>query len=114
MQREEKKKILELYLIQETRLNRIRQMAVLFPERADYYKEKVISGENFRKDIEEIINALDDEILSELLFQKYILGKTLEEISFTLNYSKRHIERLHIKALEKLDIASLQRLQKEL
>ena len=31
-------------------------------------------------------------------------GKTLEEISLILNYSKRHIERLHIKALEKFNM----------
>ena len=55
---------------------------------------------DLRNNIEKAIKNLPDNLLSEILYRKYILGKTLEEISFTLNYSKRHIERLHLKALE--------------
>ena len=56
------------------------------------------------EEIEQKISNVDDELLCEILYQKYILGKTLEDIAVILNYSKRHIERLHIKALEKFKI----------
>ena len=59
---------------------------------------------DLRNNIEKAIKNLPDNLLSEILYRKYILGKTLEEISFTLNYSKRHIERLHLKALEIIEI----------
>lgn len=105
---QEKKKYLNMYLLQETKINRLRQMAHLFPERKRFYNAKIREIINLREEIENTIKSLDDDILCELLFQKYILGKTLEEISYILNYSKRHIERLHIKALKKLIIPSLQ------
>ena len=50
--------------------------------------------------IERQISEVDSGILSEVLYQKYIFGKTLEDIGAILNYSTRHIERLHIKALD--------------
>lgn len=108
MQREEKKKILNNYLLQEAKISRLNNMSILNPEREKYFNRKISEAEIFRKKTEKCIKALNDTLLSEILFQKYILGKTLEQISFTLNYSKRHIERLHIKALEKLDLSALQ------
>lgn len=104
MQREEKKKILSKYLLQETKICRYRQMADLYPQRKDEFIKKADSCDRLRLQIENSIAKMDDEILSELLFQKYVFGKTLEEIAFNMNYSKRHIERLHITALEKLEI----------
>ena len=47
------------------------------------------------------IDAVDGGILSEILSQKYICGRSLEEIGYLINYSKRQTERLHIKALLK-------------
>lgn len=108
MQREDKKKILNNYLLQETKISRLNNMSLLNPEREIYFSKKISDAENFRETTEKCIKAISDTVLSEILFQKYILGKTLEQISFTLNYSKRHIERLHIKALETLDLSALQ------
>ena len=51
--------------------------------------------------IEEKINSMDDKLLSELLFQKYVLGHNLSDVSYQINYSKRQTERFHRKALEK-------------
>lgn len=100
----EKKKYLKQYLLQETKINRIKRMLLLNPEKAELYKELIESSVKLRDKIEEEIKSVDSDILSELLYQKYIFGKTLEEIALTLNYSKRHIERLHIKALENFKI----------
>ena len=74
------------------------------PENKDYYNQKILKAKALRKDIELKISKVGDETLCELLFQKYVFGKTLEEISYIINYSKRHTERLHIKALEKFNM----------
>ena len=99
-----KKEYLNLYLLQEAKITRLKKMAPQTPaqkEKLDCQIEKALT---LRDEIEEKIRNVDNGILSELLFQKYILGKTLEEISYILNYSKRHIERLHIEALKKFEI----------
>lgn len=101
---EEKKKYLKSYLLQEVKINRYKQMSVMDPSRRDVYNTKIKNAIEIRYEIEEKIKNIDDDTLCELLFQKYVFGKTLEEISYILNYSKRHIERLHIKALEKIEI----------
>lgn len=99
-----KKAYLNSYLLQQTKINRLKQMAVLNPDLQNEYKKQIETSKNLRYDIEQKIAAVDGGILSELLFQKYILGRTLEEIGLVLNYSKRHTERLHIKALEKFNM----------
>lgn len=104
MEREEKKKILNKYLLQEAKICRYRQMAELYPERKKEFLKKAKACGRLRLNIEASISAMEDDVLSELLFQKYVFGRTLEEIAFNMNYSKRHIERLHIIALEKLEI----------
>ena len=100
----EKKRFLKRYLILEAIISRYRHMAFLDPRRKKNYESLILQADISRREIEEKIYSVEDELLIELLFQKYILGKTLEEISGILNYSKRHIERLHIKALEKIDV----------
>ena len=49
----------------------------------------------------EKIEKTDGGLLSEILYLKYVLGKTVPEISFTINYSERQTERLHRLALDK-------------
>lgn len=98
---EEKKKYLRSYLMQEAKISRLREMCRINPENEALYKQKIIEAQNLRIEIEKSISDVDDTLLCELLHQKYIFGRTLDEIGLILNYSKRHIERLHIKALEK-------------
>lgn len=50
-------------------------------------------------DIESSIEEVQDNRKRLLLKYKYIDGKTLEEIAAELNYSYRHIKRLHSEAL---------------
>ena len=45
------------------------------------------------------INAMDDNTLSVILFKRYILGKSLNQIAKELNYSYDHLRHLHLKAL---------------
>lgn len=97
---EKKKRYLKQYLIQQAVITRLNTLLALCPEKNEFYKRKIEDAKKLREKIEMQIDAVPDTTLKELLYNKYILGKTLEEISFILNYSKRHIERLHVKALE--------------
>lgn len=45
------------------------------------------------------INAMEDNTLSVILFKRYILGKSLNQIAKELNYSYDHLRHLHLKAL---------------
>ncbi len=101
---EEKKKYLSKYLMQETKINTLNQLMIKNPQRKNYYSNKIEECIKLRADIERKIESVEDNTLSEILYHKYIFGKTLEQISYILNYSKRHIERLHIKALEKIEL----------
>ncbi len=98
--RQKKKEYLSSYLLQETKINRLKKMADLNPELAPQYSKALNEALLLRIKIERQISEVDSGILSEVLYQKYIFGKTLEDIGAILNYSTRHIERLHIKALD--------------
>lgn len=98
--RKEKKKYLSLYLMQEAKIKRLKSMKDISPDKSQKYDDIINKCILLRDEIESKIKSVDGGVLSEILFQKYIFGKTLEEISYILNYSKRQIERLHIKALE--------------
>ena len=102
--RKKKKEYLSQYLLQETKINRIRKMTNVNPELKSRYEAELNKALELRVKIEKQINAVDGGVLSELLSQKYIFGKTLEDISIILNYSTRHIGRLHIKALDRFEM----------
>ena len=99
-----KKEYLNSYLLQQTKINRLNQMIALNPDLKSEYKNQIKKAEILRVNIENKITLVDDGILSEVLFQKYILGRTLEEVALAINYSKRHTERLHSAALEKFQM----------
>lgn len=98
--REEKKQYLSGYLLQEAKIKRLENMLEKNPENAEQYKKLIIEAKKLREEIENKIKSVDNELLSEVLYQKYVFGKTLEQIGYIINYSKRHTERLHQKALE--------------
>jgi len=99
-----KKEYLKQYLYQERMINTYSQLLLIYPEREAEYRGKIDGCVQIRKEIEAKISAVEDTLLREVLYNKYIFGKTLEQISYILNYSKRHIERLHVKAVEKIEI----------
>lgn len=99
-----KKKYLKSYLLQQSKIDRFQEMILSNPSKRGLYQHQITACENKRNRIEEKIAAIDDEVLQEILLQKYIFGKTLEEISIILNYSKRHTERLHHSAIEKFKL----------
>ena len=100
----EKKEYLSLYLLQSEKIRRLRETALQNPEEKEKYILQIKTAQSLRREIEEKIEAVDGGVLSELLYLKYVCGKTLMEISYELNYSVRQIERLHIKALQKFEM----------
>ena len=100
----QKKEYLSLYLLQNEKIRRLSETALQNPEDNEKYILQIESAQTLRREIEDKIESVDGGVLSELLYLKYICGKTLMEISYELNYSVRQIERLHIKALQKFEM----------
>lgn len=53
-----------------------------------------------KKDINSILNEMEDEILYSVLHLRYIQGKTVEAIADELGYTDRHIRNLNNDAIE--------------
>ncbi len=100
----QKKEYLSLYLLQNEKIRRLSETALQNPEDKEKYILQIESAQTLRREIEDKIESVDGGVLSELLYLKYVCGKTLMEISYELNYSVRQIERLHIKALQKFEM----------
>ena len=100
----QKKEYLSLYLLQNEKIRRLSETALQNPEDKEKYILQIESAQTLRREIEDKIESVDGGVLSELLYLKYVCGKTLMEISYELNYSVRQIERLHIKALDKFEM----------
>lgn len=100
----EKKKYLSLYMLQHARIERLIGMLETGTGNQAECLAGIRKANELRNEIERKIKEVDGGVLSELLYLKYVCGKPLLEISFILNYSVRHTERLHKKALEKLKL----------
>ena len=100
----QKKEYLSLYLLQNEKIRRLSETALQNPEDNEKYILQIESAQTLRREIEDKIESVDGGVLSELLYLKYVCGKTLMQISYELNYSVRQIERLHIKALQKFEM----------
>ena len=80
----------------------------------DVYLSKKYSKEKIEKKIEElyskkkqienIINKIDDPQLKYVLKNKYLFFKTIEEISINLNKSYKQVTRWHTDAINKLEL----------
>lgn len=57
-----------------------------------------------RNKIFEAINSVENDKYRELLIMRYIDGKTFEHIAFALDYSWRHVHRVHSNALLQIKI----------
>lgn len=102
---DEKKEYLKRYKVLLSRVRRLKEMISLIPEHAELYRKKIAESIKLRDKIEDEIDRVDGGVLTEILSQKYICGKTLEEIALGICYSKRQTERLHLKALQRLCIS---------
>ena len=82
-----------------TKISRRKNMIVICPENKNRYLSEINECVKLRDRIENAINSVDGDILTEILSLKYMCGKTLEEIALDICYSKRQTERLHARAL---------------
>ena len=57
-----------------------------------------------RKRTEELISSVPDSVQREVLTRRYIIGQRWEEIAESMNYSVRHITRLHGIALKNMSL----------
>lgn len=99
---EKSKEFLKKYRILIAKISRLKSMIKLCPENENRYLSEIKNCVSLRDRIENAINSVDGDILSEILSLKYMCGKTIEEISLDICYSKRQTERLHLQALSLL------------
>jgi len=59
---------------------------------------------DLREEILSKIETLEDEVLKQILYSKYILGKPFSQIGEELCYCEKQIGRLHKKAVLELEI----------
>lgn len=97
---EDKKEYLKRYRLQLTKIERLNDMMATYPDTHNNCFGQLNKAIFIRDMIEAEIAAVNDGTLSEVLSQKYINGRSLEEIAERMCYSTRHIQRLHRKALE--------------
>lgn len=100
MKKNEKTAYLSLYRLQNAKLQRLNIMAEEYPENAEKYRREAQKVRELREKIECEIEQVDGGLLTEILCQKFLCGRTLEEIALRINYSKRQTERLFLKAIE--------------
>lgn len=103
----EKIETLKKYRLQTARIRRFNFMMIDDPEDKERYAESINNARQFRLDVEQAIDSVDDALLSEILSQRYICGKSFEDVGYELNYSRRQTERLHRKAIKRLNFPSL-------
>lgn len=70
----------------------------------DELYEKGVEQVMIYKDIEQRIKSINDEDERDVLFYRYIKGKSFWEISQLLDYSESWIHELHGRALKKIEI----------
>lgn len=73
-------------------------------EKENELYEKGVEQVMIYKDIEQRIKTIDDEDERDVLFYRYIKGKSFWEIAQIMDYSESWIHELHGRALKKLEI----------
>ena len=101
---QKKKLYLRNYILQKRRIIRLNEMILTTPKNKKRYSAQIKECEKTAEEIEKKISRLDNDLLREVLFLKYVCGKSLVEISDIISYSRRHTERLHIMALEEFKL----------
>lgn len=81
--------------------NRIINKVIELERNIDELIDRVIDRRNF---IVERIERLDDMVLKQILFEKYINSKSMEQIGEEMGYCEKQISRKHKKAIELLDL----------
>lgn len=99
-----KKEYLNSYRQQEHVIRNLKRLYFENPSQREVLQSQIENCETLRTQIAEKILQIKDPRYKVLLYEKYMNGHTLEEIAGILNYSKRHVERLHVAALKSVKL----------
>ena len=102
MTKEQTKKYLAGYLVNMARVQLLKRKLEAYTMSAPSIKREIDICIKNSGEIEEIVNSCKDILAREVAVRKYIYGQSLEKIAEELNYSARHIQRIHNKAVEEL------------
>ncbi len=100
MTKDEKKEYLNSYILRRRRIARLLEQQQAEPLLPAKFIKEIAEEEDALSKTEAAVKAVDGAVLSEVLAEKYLCGKTIEQTAHSLNYSVRHTSRLHQKALE--------------
>ncbi len=68
----------------------------------DELANKIKLLHEIKTDVVKLIELVNDDALKLLLIKRYMSNKTFEQIAYEMNYSYKHICRLHGRALQKI------------
>lgn len=71
-------------------------------ERAEKIEKKITALENEKQKIADTIEMVDDIKLKMVLIRRYILCDTWEDVATHLNYDRRWVTELHLRAIKEL------------
>ena len=63
----------------------------------------IVALEEMKSETLSVIHTLDDELMEQLLYLRYLHHKNFYEISAEMNYSLRQLHKLHSKALREIE-----------
>ena len=86
--------------------NRLQTAVEKIAELENQIAAKIDEWRAARDKIVEVINTVEDYRLRSILLQRYVQGKTFEQIAVSMHYDYRWITRLHGRALQKLTLES--------
>ncbi len=109
MTKQQTKEYLAGYLLNMARAQQLKRKLEAYVMSAPSIKREIDVCIKNSGEVEEIIYSCENILQREVAVRKYIYGQSLEKIAEELNYSARHIQRIHNKAVEGLSAKIKQR-----
>lgn len=104
---ERKREHLEMYMVFTIRLHRLYSQRDAHPESEGKYSDMIYDTLLKMGTIEDAVEKIPNLKEREVLANKYLCGKTVNEISTFMNYSRRQTERYLKSALENITIKAI-------
>lgn len=84
------------------RAKRLSSELRLFPDDREFLEPILRSVSEKTVTINGMINTVTEPEKKEMLYRKYILGETLEQIAESMSYSSRHVQRMINASIESI------------
>ncbi len=85
-----------------SRAKRLSAELRLFPEDKEFLEPLLRTVSEKTVAINGMINTVREPDKKEMLYRKYILGETLEQIAESMSYSSRHVQRMLNSSIESM------------